>query len=401
MADSEPAILHPVSPFGGRRLFTLVAVIGAAAIFGLSYSLAGPLVALNLANHGLDETLIGVNAAMHAVGVLVVAPILPQLAGRFGNRPLILFALLLTAVLLLLFPAVPVIWVWFPLRIGLGMGAEILFVLTETWASELSDDTTRGRIMATYTAVLSLGFAGGPLILSITGPDGWLPFAIGAGVCLLAMLLMANPKLTPPPASAHGHTNFLRSMRLAPVAMSTTALNAAVETAGLSFLAIYAIRLGWGEQAGARLITTLMVGAILLQLPIGWLCDKMDRRRLMLWLAGLSAVGALAWPLLLRSPWVAYPTIFLWGGVFVGIYTTMLAIIGARFRGTELVGVYAAMGLLWGGGALIGPSLAGLALDLATHGLSLFVALACAAFTVFLLFFKEVPAPARDVPSSR
>jgi MFS family permease len=389
VSDHQAAL--PASPIQSQRrlLFSLAVVIGAATIFGLTYSLTAPLVALNLAEQGMGETIIGLNAAMHAVGVLMVAPLLPRLAGRFGARPLILTALLLTAVLLLLFPAMPSVWLWFPLRIGLGIGAEILFVLTETWTSELSDDGTRGRVMAAYTAFLSLGFAGGPLILSFTGPDGMLPFAVGAGVAVLALLLVAHPRVVRPPMQAHGHSNLLRFMRLAPIAMSTTALNAAVETAGLSFLTLYAIRLGWDEQAGTHLITTLMLGAILLQLPVGWLCDKMDRQRLMLWLGILSTVGALAWPLMLREPWIAYPALFLWGGVFVGIYTTMLAIIGARFRGTDLVGVYAAMGLLWGGGALFGPSLAGVALDVTTHGLPLFVAVACGGFVLFLLLLRR------------
>lgn len=398
LVKTEPGVASAPGRFGRSRILSLAAVIGAATIFGLTYSLTAPLVALNLAERGLGETMIGLNAAMHAVGVLLVAPILPRLAGRFGARPLILFALVLTAALLLLFPTLPIIWVWFVLRIGLGIGAEILFVLTESWASELSDDGTRGRIMATYTAMLSLGFAGGPMILAFTGPDGLLPFAVGAAVAVLALLLMAHPRIERPAMHAHGHSNLLRFMRLAPVAMSTTALNAAVETAGLSFLTLYAIRLGWEEQAGTQLITTLMLGAILLQLPIGWLCDKMDRRKLMLWLGGLSTVGALAWPLMLSHVWVAYPALFIWGGLFVGIYTTMLAIIGARFRGTDLVGVYAAMGLLWGGGALLGPSLAGLALDVTTHGLPLFVALACGGFTAFLLAFKEPAARENATP---
>lgn len=383
--------------FSRSRLLSLAAVISSAMIFGLTYSLTAPLVALNLSDRGVGETMIGFNAAMHALGVLLVAPFLPRLAGRFGARPLILFALALTAALLLLFPAFPVVWMWFVLRIGLGIGAEILFVLTETWASELSDERTRGRIMATYTALLSLGFAGGPLILSFTGPDGLLPFAVGAGVSLLALLLMVHPGVIRPAMQARGHGNLLRFMRFAPIAMSTTALNAAVETAGLSFLTLYAVRLGWEEQAGTQLITTLMLGAILLQGPIGWLCDKVNRRRLMLALAVLSTAGALAWPFLLREPWVAYPALFLWGGVFVGIYTTMLAVIGARFRGTDLVGVYAAMGLFWGAGALLGPTLVGVALDLTTHGLPFLVALACGAFTLFLLRWKDASPSERDV----
>ncbi|WP_374829531.1 MFS transporter [Paenochrobactrum pullorum] len=370
----------------GRLLLSLAAVIATAAVFGLTYSLTAPLVAMSLTEQGVTETLIGINAAMHALGVLCVAPILPRWASRYGARRLIIVALVMTAVLLALFPAMPSFWLWFPLRFGLGIAAEILFVLTETWVSELSTDATRGRIMATYTAFLSLGFAGGPLILSFTGLDGVLPFFIGSCVALLALIFISYRHIQIPVMQKTHNLNLLRYMRAAPIAMGTTGLNAGIETAGLSFLSLYAVHLGWSEQGGTHLITILMVGAILLQLPIGWICDKMDRFRLMVILSVLSIAGALFWPLILQAGWVAYPALFIWGGVFVGIYTTMLAIIGSKFRGTDLVGIYAAMGLFWGAGALFGPTLAGISMDITTHGLPLFVGAACVVFLGFILF---------------
>ncbi len=123
------------------------------------------------------------------------SPFLSGLAIRYKPKYLIMAALLSSALLLILFPLVPSFWLWFPLRFLLGISAEILFVLTETWASELSDNKNRGRIMATYTASLSLGFAGGPLILSFTGFEGLVPFAIGAVVALLAFVIMSLPGL--------------------------------------------------------------------------------------------------------------------------------------------------------------------------------------------------------------
>ena len=154
----------------------------------------------------------------------------------------------------------------------------------------------------------------------------------------------------------------LRYLRLAPVALAATLLNAAVETAGLSFITLYATKMGWTETAGMHLITTLMVGAIVLQLPIGWLADRLPARGLVLVLATLAAVGAWAAPAMFALPWLAFGAVFVWGGVFVGIYTVMLVAVGNRFKGAELIGIYAAMGLAWGAGALFGPTLAGFAM---------------------------------------
>lgn len=367
-----------------RRMLSTAAVIAAATIFGLTYSLSAPLIALDLDARGYSETFIGFNAAMHAVGVLLIAPFMPRLAATVGARQLTLWALILSALVLASFPFAPSVYWWFPLRLLLGIGAEALFVMTETWTNELSTEATRGRTMALYTAALSLGMVCGPSVLAAIG-TGHEAYFVGAAIAACACVFVILPWIQTPPRFESTGANPLRYMRLAPIAMATTVLNAAVETAGLSFIALYAAGQGWSEQSAMRLISIMMLGAIVLQLPIGWVADRMNRRRLALLLAVLSALGALVWPYVLGTLWLTYAVIFVWGGVFVGIYTVMLAMVGERFKGGELVGIYGAMGFAWGAGALLGPSAAGVAMkSSALFGLPLFVACACALFALYM-----------------
>lgn len=366
------------------------AIVATAMVFGLTYSLCATLIALDLAERGLDETVIGVNAAMHAVGVLAMAFLLPRLVACLGIRRAVVGSLLSAALLMLAFPTLPYLWLWFVLRLLLGAASETLFVLSETWLNALSPDESRGRAMAAYTAALSLGFALGPLILSLAGTDGFAPYAVGAALAAGAAGFVLSPRIEAPAFDRSESGNPLAAMRLAPLAMAATALNAAIETAGLSFLALYAMATGWAETEATQLMSCMMVGAIVLQLPIGWLGDRIDRRRLIVALAALSAAGALAWPWALEAgPWTIFALLFVWGGAFVGIYTIMLTIVGSRFSGTTLVGIYAGMGLIWGTGALIGPLLAGLAMHSARYGLPLFVAIACTLFMIAALAFKD------------
>ena len=376
-------------PSTSRRLLSSAAVIGAASIFGLTYSLSAPLIALDLDARGYSEAFIGANAAMHALGVLLIAPFMPRLAASLGARPLTFLALILSAAVLALFPAAPSVYWWFPLRVALGIGAEALFVMTETWTNELSTESTRGRTMAVYTAALSLGMVCGPGVLSWIG-TGRAAYWVGAAIALAAAACVALPGLLAPARFEDTGANPVRYMRMAPIAMATTALNAAIETAGLSFIALYAAGQGWSEQGAMRLISTLMLGAIVLQIPIGWIADRVNRRRLALTLAVLSALGALLWPYVLGNVALTYGVIFVWGGLFVGIYTVMLAMVGERFRGGELVGIYGAMGFAWGAGALVGPATAGVAMKhSALFGLPGFVAGACALFALFMLVSRR------------
>jgi hypothetical protein len=141
-----------------------------------------------------------------------------------------------------------------------------VFVSSEAWVNQLSEEASRARSVAIYTAALSAGFALGPSIVSWTGSEGSLSYVVGGVLSLVALGIVlrfvgAAPEREEEVGFSGGR---LALMRLAPVAMAATALNAALETAGLSFLPIYAIRLGWAESAATLLITTLMLGAILL-----------------------------------------------------------------------------------------------------------------------------------------
>jgi MFS family permease len=201
-------------------------------------------------------------------------------------------------------------------------------------------------------------------------------------MALIALLSVAMPWVRAPSFEKSSHDNPLRYLWLAPVALAATLVNAAVETAGMSFLPLYAMRVGWSEQSATLLLSVLLLGAIVMQLPIGWLGDRVDRRKLAIGLGLASAAGALVWPYVIGSPALAYALLFVWGGLFVGIYTVMMSLVGSRFQGGDLVSIYAVMSVAWGAGAFIGPSAAGLAMDHSQHGLPYFAALLCAGFTL-------------------
>lgn len=362
----------------------LISVIFSVTVFSLTYGLSSPLIAFKLLNAGMSESAIGVNAAMHAVGVFLIAPFLPALFRRYRPLTLIVVSLCAITVIFMLFGVVS-FPMWFLLRMGLGLFSEIIMVQTETWLNGSTVERARGKVLALYTAGMSLGFATGPLILAWTGSDGNLAFYVASVLAALAIVFIFTSGMPRVEGHEEKPETLGNSLKLAALPIMATVLNAAVEVLGMNFLSLYAIKLGWSESASALLISVLMFGAILLQLPIGWLADRVDRLKLMTTLAFIAAALAFVWPHILAFHLLSYVMLFIWGGIFVGIYTVAITWVGERFKGGQLAGIYAAMSVAWGAGALAGPLLGGFAMTFSLHGLPWLTGALCLVFALLSL----------------
>lgn len=228
--------------------------------------------------------------------------------------------------------------------------------------------------------MLSLGFAGGPLMLSIWGSGSGL-FVAGSALAILATL----PSGQPPRATAdEAALSLLQATAMIPLALAAAVLSAAVETAGMNLLGLYAVRPGWGVEQASSLLAILL-GAIIMQLPIGWLADRYDRKRLLLLCSALSVPGALCWPIALGHLWCSYALLVLLGRRFCrhlypddDINRRALSGRGAYPR------VYLTAACL-GAGALSGPLLGGAAMSVTRQGLPWLAALLCSLFLCLAL----------------
>jgi MFS family permease len=103
--------------------------------------------------------------------------------------------------------------------------------------------------------------------------------------------------------------------------------------------------------------------------------------------AAAGALGPLLLPALMGTAWPLWLWLFLWGGLFAGVYTISLTLLGQHFRDQDLVTANTALALIWSVGSLAGPFLGGLAMDLAGRdGLPGFLAAAGAVYLAFALY---------------
>jgi MFS family permease len=385
-----------------QRWINLFAAIAAITVFGFALGLMFPLLSLVMEKNGVSPKVIGYNTAMQPLGILIAGFVVPHMTRRFGTKPVAIAAAALTAVLIVTYPFLPIFWGWFAMRLIQGFAIAILFSVSEAWVVEAAAGPARSRIMAVYTGVLSLSFGLGPALISVTGIDSFLPFAIGA-VFLLAgtvPMFFYRPTAAFAPDAESGGLTILGFARAAPILIAAVGMFAIIDAANLGLLPVYGVRKGLSQETAALMLTAFIVGNVVLQFPIGWIADHWSKRGMMAVCAVATALGSALVPWGFGT-WLIWPVLVVTGAASAGIYTLALAELGERFSGHELVAGTAAFSTMWGGAALIGALLGGWAIEhFGPDGLPYAIAAVFVGFIVMIaaraFFTRANPAKVED-----
>ncbi|MDK1376194.1 MULTISPECIES: MFS transporter [unclassified Sinorhizobium] len=352
------------APVDEIHWLSLIAAVAAITAVGIAIGLGLPLLSIIMEKRGIPSTLIGFNSAMAGFASMAAAPFTTKFAHRHGVAPTMLLAIVFAAASALGFYYITNFWLWFPLRVVFHGAITVLFILSEFWINATAPPNRRGFVLGIYGTVLSLGFASGPLLFSILGSEGILPFAVGAGVILLAAIPIYLARNESPVLDEKPERHFMRYVFLVPTATAAVFIFGAVESGGLSLFPIFGTRAGFTESQAALLLTVMGIGNFIFQIPLGMLSDRVkDRRTLLSAMTLIGLIGALCLPMLVEN-WVLMALVLLfWGGCVSGLYTVGLSHLGSRLQGADLAAANAAFVFSYAVGTVAGPQVIGAAMD--------------------------------------
>lgn len=355
----------PDNPLDARsRNLALAAVIGTAFGVGIAVGAVVPLLSLNLEQRGFDAAAIGLNAAMFPLGAVAFSFLVPRIVAWLGIFRAIIASITLTALLMLLFPVTDDYIAWCAIRLVIGCVGVVHWIASETWINMLARDKSRSRVMAIYATVMAGGFVGGPIMLSVTGIEGWIPFIAVAAASLFALVPVLLIRSVPPAMHGKMDNNLFGIMRAVPLVMAAALVAGFVDASLFALIPVHQVRAGHTEQLAVLSLSVFMAGNLVLQYPLGWIADHTSRRHSAIATSAIIVAGAIAYPLLL--PVMGPPfwlMMFVWGGVSWGMYTLGLALLGERFQPAQLAAANAAFVMTYEMGSITGPVVSGAALD--------------------------------------
>jgi len=347
-----------------KNFFNLVRVILAISLAGVVAGINLPLSTLTLKHWGISSSIIGLAASMMGLSAAVTTPFLPRMVNLFGQIPVLRASLVTLPLAILALPIFQNLYAWFLLRFIIGLAATVIWVLSEIWINSFAEDRTRGRIIAIYTSLLSLGFIVGVLIMSFTSVETFGGFYISASLAIVVALPLWSMKDIGD-FEAPMNISFSKYLFSSPILMGSSWMMGFLYAASAGLLPVFALPyVNEDYTAASRTVAWLATGELMLPLLIGWLADKYDKRKLMILLTIIAIFVLFLIPVFFHLPMLRFLLLFLLGGVTMGFYVLGLTMLGEQYKGQVLVSANASFIFFLSIGEILGPPIIGRAMDI-------------------------------------
>lgn len=369
-------------------------------------------VMLLMVGNGVQSTLLGIRGGIEGfttfqmsvvmsgyfAGFLIGSRLAPTMIRRVGHvRVFAALGSFISAVLIL-FPTLTDPWAWLALRVVVGFCFSGVYVTAESWLNHAADNENRGKALSLYMFVQMIGIISAQGLLVLGDPGGFVLFILPSVLVSIAfapILLSVNP--TPAFETTKGMS--LRELfDISPLGCVGFALLGGVFAAQFGMSAVFAQQIGLSVGQISGFVSAIFVGGLVLQYPIGWVSDRMDRRVLILIVAAIGAGGALL-PVFFGA---AYPVLllaaFLLGGMSNPLYALLLAYVNDFLEPDDMPAASAGLIFINGMGAIAGPVITGWIMGaIGPLGFFVYVAVLLAGLLAYGLWRttqRAAPAPA-------
>lgn len=340
-----------------------------------SWALLFGMFLLMLGN-GLQGTLLGVRGSIEGmspqtmswvmtgyfVGFLFGSQLTPNMIRRVGHVRVFAALGSLVSACLILYAAWTNPYFWFLLRIIVGFCFSGIYVVAESWLNDSSSNETRGQTLSAYLIVQMMGIVLAQAVLNFADPSGYMLFIIISVVVSLSfapILLSVSPA---PQFQTSKRMTLSQLWSISPLGVVGQFFLGAIFAALFGMASVYGTERGLTVKDISLFVAAIYFGGMILQYPIGWVSDRMDRRVLIFIVCSIGTFFSFAANLFDSFIWLLIVA-FIIGGVSNPLYSLYIAYTNDYLEHDDMASASGGLIFLTGIGAIFGPSIVGWLLD--------------------------------------
>lgn len=267
----------------------------AFALYQVGNGLQRILLPIRGQAEGIGAGSMGMVMAFHFAGYLIGAKFITRALATVGHIRVFaaLASLASTAVLVNAILVTPLSWSVVYMVSGFCNAG--VFVVIESWLNDRASNTTRGMILGLYMMFMMGGTAGGQLLINVGPPQGFELFVLSSVLISAAVIPVTLSASSTPPMTTPESMPVRELYRTIPSAVVGLFLCSFVQSAATSMGAVFGTEAGMSTAKVASFTSVAVVGAVVLQIPLGTLSDRYPRRGVIAIVGAIScAIAGLA-----------------------------------------------------------------------------------------------------------
>ena len=346
--------IHRPSP-----LAAVSSIIIAMGLMAVNSGILFAYVPIKLAAGGFAPWVAGSMITAMALGGIVGCLGTGWVVHRVGHARTFSFmaALIIISVLLVAIELNPITWI--VARAIYGVAGTGLFIVSQSWLNDAVENQWRGKVIALFymTFILSLGF--GSYLISFLDLDTAEAPMVGIFFIALALLPMSLTRL-PAPAPPESITIAVRAVwAISPVGLIGLLAVGGMTMLVQGFAPIYTASIGYMKNDIALMMFLMQFGMLAIQLPLGTLSDRTDRRYMLLLACLIIIASAFLASYLSEIPFLGLVMIFaIWAGATESIYAIANAHASDRADPQYYVSLTSTLLIAWSVSGFVIPLLA-------------------------------------------
>lgn len=370
-----------------KTLFIIWPLLTGMFLIMVGNGLQGTLISLRAELDGFSITMIGVIMSVYYCGYIAGWYIVPAMIRSVGHiRVFAGFASLASTTILIQGLFVDP-YVWILIRFICGIGFVGLFIVSESWLNNIASNKRRAQILSAYMFVIHFGLFAGQFLINLGSIETmglFVLISVLISLSLLPVTLANNP--SPQFEDSEG-LPFRELVGLSPFCVACVVVAGICGASFLTLGPIYASFLGLPLPQISFFMASFIVGCASIPLVTGWLSDRIERRRVIIFttLCGfLVGLGAHFFPSLLIV------ASFLFGGCVTSIYSVSAAHLNDRLKPSQITSATAALILVNGVSSCIAPIVLAYMLDV--YGSDIFFIFLSTTFALLFAFgiYREI-----------
>lgn len=354
-------------------------------IMGNAYLMT--LLGLRLSIEDFNASVIGWILAFYSIGFVAGTLYAGRIIEKVGHiRAFAVLAAVLAASILI-YPMLVQAGLWGVLRAVGGFAMAGLMIVMESWFSSRADNRNRASLFAVYQIIFFLSTAGGQVLIRVADPAGFIPFSLATILVVLALTPLSMTRRESPTITQGERLSLPKLYRKSPTGTLGALIAGLLISAFYAMGPVYADRIGLDLNQVSNFMAAAIIGAMILAWPIGQLCDRFDRYRVMLVSAVVAALCSVAAAIIGGMNMVVLVFfVGLYMGISAAIYPIAVAITNDLMETHQITAASTALLLSYGLGSIIGPLVSALFMDfLGPRGLFISNALMLGGLILFMV----------------